>query len=301
MSLLRSVTTSVNTEPSVKRQQRQALRAPLELQLTLPRLLGGTLDRDLVLQRFHEIIGNDLDIAHLDLIDDAEHYRFSRGTAAGHQLCYQLKIENEHLATLTMTRSLPFNEQEMIWLEQAIVHLLMPLKHALQYAEALEQAMSDGLTGLGNRRAMNQALNRCIRSSHRYERVSSLLMLDIDHFKNINDKHGHAMGDHVLTVLAQTLHSALRLTDQAFRYGGEEFIILLPEASMTGARIVAERLRQAIDGMDIQGIFPTVSIGLACLRPDDNLNTWLNRTDQALYQAKRQGRNRIVDDGQLTD
>ncbi len=299
MSLLRSITTNVATEPSVKRQQRQALRAPMELQLTLPSLLGGTLDRDLVLQRFHELISTDLDIAHLDLIDHAEHYRFSRGVSAGHQIQYQLKIEHEHLATLTMTRSHPFNEHEMIWLEQAIVHLLIPLKHALQYAEALAQAMCDGLTGIGNRRAMNQALSRCIHSSQRHERISSLLIVDIDHFKSINDNHGHALGDQVLILLAKTLQSALRLTDQAFRYGGEEFVLLLPETPIPGAHIVGERLRQAVDGMNIQGIQPTVSIGLASLRPDDNVNTWLNRADQALYQAKHQGRNRMVDDSQL--
>jgi two-component system cell cycle response regulator len=131
----------------------------------------------------------------------------------------------------------------------------------------------------------------------------SVLVLDIDFFKAINDGHGHDAGDDVLREFAVRVRKAIRGIDLACRYGGEEFVIVMPETDMAVASMVAERLRRRIAGepfpigQDGQGIEVTISIGIAQLgSPEDNAAAILKRADQALYRAKRDGRNRVVAD-----
>jgi two-component system, cell cycle response regulator len=130
----------------------------------------------------------------------------------------------------------------------------------------------------------------------------TVLVLDIDFFKSINDTHGHDAGDDVLREFATRVRKSIRGIDLACRYGGEEFVIVMPETDMGVATIVAERLRRRIAsepfpiGHGSRSIEVTISIGLATLDTDDNAGTILKRADQALYRAKRDGRNRVVAD-----
>ncbi|MWV17264.1 diguanylate cyclase [Pseudomonas sp. L-22-4S-12] len=160
-----------------------------------------------------------------------------------------------------------------------------------------QNANIDTLTGCFNRRWLE----------HVYERESTrcafngqpmcMLMLDVDHFKAYNDQHGHLAGDYALCLVAHTLRNQLRPKDSMVRYGGEEFVILLPEIDMEEARSIGERLRQSLQQIDSfyspVGILPgvTASIGLASMRPKDSLESLIARADSALYQAKLQGRN----------
>ncbi len=164
--------------------------------------------------------------------------------------------------------------------------------------ELLQLASTDILTGLANRRAIRQLAEAEIRRAKRYQKDLAVLMLDIDHFKHINDKYGHAAGDKVLAEFATLCQHSIRDSDLAARYGGEEFVILLPEIDIKTAILSAERIRTTIaehqfrltDGSDIA---VTCSIGIAMYLPgQDNLDKLLLRADQALYQAKHQGRNR---------
>ena len=124
-----------------------------------------------------------------------------------------------------------------------------------------------------------------------------MLMLDVDHFKAYNDQHGHLAGDYALCLVAHTLRNQLRPKDSLTRFGGEEFVILLPEMNAEDARSIGNRLRQNLEDVTSfyapVGILPgvTVSIGLAQMRPKDNLQSLIARADSALYQAKQQGRN----------
>jgi diguanylate cyclase (GGDEF)-like protein len=171
------------------------------------------------------------------------------------------------------------------------------IRYGLQRAKLLSE--TDELTGLFNTRGFAIAANRVFGQAVRYERPASVLMIDSDHLKAVNDTHGHEAGNRLLRRLADAIQAELRFTDVPARYGGDEFIVLLPETPAKGAIDVAERIRNAIAtkplDMDEKRIACTVSVGVACF-PDDgrNLDALAARADRALYLAKEQGRNRVV-------
>lgn len=158
-----------------------------------------------------------------------------------------------------------------------------------------EASIRDGLTGVYNRRFLNERLPVMVSEMNRYKTTASMLMIDIDHFKQINDTLGHQAGDGVLLEVALQIKTGLRDTDVIMRYGGEEFVVLLPHTDLYAAQQLAERLRQKIQqNMPAYGVAATVSIGIAQLHPGENQHDWLKRTDSALYLAKQQGRNRCM-------
>lgn len=162
----------------------------------------------------------------------------------------------------------------------------------------LNLANTDGLTGVLNRRAFMEEGRTLLQLARRHARPLSLLMLDADHFKKVNDSHGHHVGDRVLVRLAEIAHAQLRATDQLGRLGGEEFAILMPETGMEAAIVVAERLLDAIRAAEIttdagDTLKFTVSIGIASLGPGAlEIDDLLRQADAALYQAKNEGRDR---------
>ena len=157
--------------------------------------------------------------------------------------------------------------------------------------------VTDTLTGLQNRHRVNNVLSQLIHNFRRYHRPASLIMLDLDHFKLLNDKHGHLFGDQMLKQLAARLKKTLRINDQLFRVGGEEFLVVMPETELEEAVKVAEKLRLNVannpfDGKDAQAHL-TVSIGVAQLRAEQTWAEWINTADTALLEAKRKGRNQV--------
>ncbi len=164
--------------------------------------------------------------------------------------------------------------------------------------ELEQQALTDSLTGLLNRRAVTKWAAEEFARTIRYDRPLSLLLLDIDFFKKVNDRYGHDVGDQVIVRLADTCKSALRVTDQVARWGGEEFLVVLPETSLSQALQLGERLRTSVEQQlvsTVQGdIRFTVSIGIAQLESGVTFEELVDRSDQALYQAKQKGRNRTV-------
>ena len=171
------------------------------------------------------------------------------------------------------------------------------LRQTLQ--ATIELAVTDPLTGLNNRRFLDTHLPNAIDRARRDEKPLSVMIADIDHFKRINDGWGHDAGDAVLRQFAARLKDSLRASDLACRFGGEEFVVLMPEADERVARTIAERLRQQISDypFEIAGeeILVTVSAGIAVLDPfGDNRETLLQRADRGLYAAKREGRNRVI-------
>jgi len=161
-------------------------------------------------------------------------------------------------------------------------------------AELEVLAERDPLTGVYNRRRLLERLEEEVERSRRGSTPMAVCMLDVDHFKQVNDRHGHQAGDEVLRQVANTIAASLRSIDSLGRYGGEEFVLVLPQTPRAGAREKAERVRGAIDLSCPCGEPLTVSIGVADYQPGDSVDTLLARADAALYEAKARGRNQVV-------
>lgn len=155
-------------------------------------------------------------------------------------------------------------------------------------------ASQDALTGAHNRRAMEEALERATAAHRRHPHPVGLAIMDLDHFKRVNDSAGHEAGDRVLQSFADLVRANTRMADHLFRYGGEEFVLLLPGANAAALHGIGDKLRDSIAaGLQHDGVAVTVSIGAAELRSGDTWQEWLGRADAALYRAKQGGRNRV--------
>jgi two-component system, cell cycle response regulator len=172
-----------------------------------------------------------------------------------------------------------------------------PLRIAALMDEQQRLAAIDPLTGLRNRRAFSEQLNVEYARASRYGSALSFLLLDVDHFKAVNDHHGHPGGDAVLAAVGALLRTCLRTPDLPARWGGEEFVVALPSTDLVGATVVAERVRHAIQGLVIAYAGATIpitaSIGVATLRGGESLDSLIDRSDRAMYDAKGSGRNRV--------
>ena len=170
------------------------------------------------------------------------------------------------------------------------------IRYGLSRAKMLSE--TDELTGLFNPRGFALAANRLFAQTVRYERAACVLMIDSDHLKGVNDTYGHDAGNRLLRAVASAIRAELRYTDVSARYGGDEFIVLLPETPPRGAADVAERIRGAVAGTPLEcngaRVITSVSIGIACFPEDGrSLDALAARADRALYQAKKLGRNRV--------
>jgi diguanylate cyclase (GGDEF)-like protein len=194
----------------------------------------------------------------------------------------------------------PFDQEELI--ARVKVHLkIKKLQDELKRSNELllELSNTDHLTGLFNRRYMMEALDKEVQRSTRKGGTLSLIMLDIDHFKQVNDTFGHLQGDVVLQKVALQLQKELRSYDCAARYGGEEFVAILPDSSLKEAVFVADRIRLAVQGSRFSGplskLALTVSLGVACFSKEhcSTVDAFIKLADDALYRAKDNGRNRV--------
>jgi diguanylate cyclase (GGDEF)-like protein/PAS domain S-box-containing protein len=179
------------------------------------------------------------------------------------------------------------------------------VEEALRESEHRYQELSivDDLTQLYNSRHFHAQLESEIERSNRYGQPLTLLILDLDKFKQFNDTYGHVEGDYVLSRLGQVIKRCLRETDSAYRYGGEEFTIILPmttneEGRITGKRIQAELRKETFSSVVGQEVYMTVSIGLAQYKPKEEIKAFVHRVDQLMYQAKQNGRDRICHEPQ---
>ncbi|HWC31566.1 MAG TPA: diguanylate cyclase, partial [Actinomycetota bacterium] len=195
----------------------------------------------------------------------------------------------------------PFRKHDVDTLASFAAQTSVAIENVLLHEEAERLSITDGLTGIFNRRYLQLSLRREIERAQRFGRSVSLLMLDLDRFKDVNDEHGHQRGDEVLVELARRVMGEIRTQiDQFARYGGEEFVILLPETPCDGALVVAEKIRKAVAARPFTSqtgppVRVTVSIGVAAY-PDDgeSADDLLRTADAALYRAKERGRNRVV-------
>jgi len=174
------------------------------------------------------------------------------------------------------------------------------LEQAMDQAVDLEESSQrDGLTGLYNRKFFDEQITQEILRARRYGWLLALAMIDVDHFKSINDNHGHPVGDAVLRTLAARLQGMLRTSDTLCRYGGEEFALILPHISQENSRFLLDRLRKAVEGLDVEledgtSVRVTVSVGIAQLEDGMTAGEMVRRADETLYVSKQAGRNRVT-------
>ena len=282
-------------------QQPRILERPISLAQVRQQLvlqLQTSLEPQRILGLFFREIQRLVTLDALSYQHKTSDLRLEFGQRGHHSISYSLSHEGEHLGELTFRRNQRFTEQEQGNLESLLSALLFPMRNALLYRVATQSALRDPLTDTGNRVAMDQTLQREIDMSRRHLQPLSLLMLDIDHFKCINDTHGHSAGDEVLKAVAASIKGQLRNVDMVFRYGGEEFLILLSNTGREAAAMVGERLRFATQTReylaDGKSIELTVSLGCSTLLPGESAESLLRRADSALYVAKREGRNRLA-------
>ncbi len=269
-----------------------------ERALQLANVLQSTLELNKLLELFHDELESVVQHDGLSYVNKDENHSVSFGDEERHRCSYRLVLLDKDIGELSLFRRVKFTDEHIKQIENTIAALVYPLRNAILYKQAVEKAYRDPLTGVNNRAALDNALVQEINLAQRHDTPLSIIMLDVDKFKRVNDTYGHIAGDAVLKRIAESMIESARGSDVIYRYGGEEFIVLLRNTDQAGSMLVAERIRSAIemimfryDNFDIR---VTASEGLATLSADDDIDSFLSRCDKALYKAKQGGRNRVV-------
>ena len=223
-------------------------------------------------------------------------------TDPNHHACFPMIAAGEPIGVLGVNAEPPVTEHQRIVLTTAAALLAVSLKNAELFQVVHENSVRDALTGCFNRQHALEVIDGELRRSRRSGFPIALIMFDLDHFKTINDRHGHLCGDAVLSAVGQRMKTVLRGSDLKCRYGGEEFLVLLPETTGPGAQHVAELLRRDFEEHPVAWnsteIRLTASFGLTAVTPGElDTNAIIARADAALYRAKERGRNCVCLDG----
>ena len=225
--------------------------------------------------------------------------RLSGGKPDRHRLEYALTLNGHEMGALKLMRGRRFSEDDQVRIEGLLELAAPAIQNALHFARVMQQLERDPLTGLGNRRAFDIQGGQWLADSQRHDYPVSMLVIDLDRFKSVNDSHGHPVGDRVLCKVAETLTSVTRTADLCVRMGGDEFVVLLPWTGLAEALECAERIRlalcdQCIETESGERIGIGVSIGAASYRRGMTLDQLYRQADEALYAAKRAGRGCVL-------
>ncbi len=197
---------------------------------------------------------------------------------------------------LIIKKGLALSDADIELITDSLEILSDNMRRGLEYEELFEKATNDALTGLSNRRVFDERIHLMVSSSKRYKQPLSMISMDLDNFKKINDNLGHQVGDETLKSVATVFKNAVRTSDLLVRMGGDEFLIVLEQTQLNNARVLAERLCSAVNDLDIWADATTklgVSVGLTQMKSNESLQDWLERTDDILYHAKEQGRAQV--------
>lgn len=204
-----------------------------------------------------------------------------------HERQFELKLNDEFIGTISYSVNNPISMHHYKDLQRIHQVLLYPLKNALQYHQAMQLAMQDGLTNLGNRRYFDEQLKRAMHNANRHHAQVGLVLGDLNKFKSINDTYGHSVGDQVLIQFADILRTCVRDSDSIFRFGGDEFAVIIENASEYALDIIHGRINSALKENILLSKYQVgCSLGTTFMNRADNERSFFERADQALYRQK---------------
>lgn len=265
--------------------------------LQIASVLQTTLDLERIIQLFFDEVNKTIPFDGLRYEHVERDIEHAVGDIIDRACSYRLVVSDRPVGQLVFCRHNQLSQAEAIELEYLLCSLVYPLLNALQYRDALESARKDPLTGIYNRAVLEEAMDREVNFAQRHKSNLSLIMLDLDNFKAINDQYGHTVGDTVLRKVVTHINGEVRNSDLVARYGGEEFTVLMGNTDSKGAMVLAERIRKKVASGTVvengEQIKLTVSLGISCLNLQDTPKTLLERADKNLYRAKMEGRNRV--------
>ena len=222
---------------------------------------------------------------------------FIDGVICRYQCNYAIKRGEESLGEICFSRDRQFMESELSTIEKLVAGLVQPLRSALKYQHVVRFALRDDLTGLRNGSSYYDSITQEIERAHRYKVSFSLLLINLDNFREINEQYGRAAGNALLVEVARRLENEARSSDIIFRKGGDEFLVFLPNTVNTAAVKVAERIKKSVLSgsciLESDEIHFTMSIGVVTVLPDDSAFKLIGRADNALFHAKILGKDRI--------
>ena len=294
---------SINESPGIQDSRRAVSHPGMRFEsdnryLELANTLQSTLELGELLELYDDEINTLIPHDGFSYENQEEKYQYELGKAELHHCHYKLVLLEKNLGSIAFYRASKFTETEIEQLEVFVAALIYPLRNAILYKRAIETAYRDPITDLNNRASMDYTLGQELDFASRHDMSLSILILDIDKFKQVNDTYGHIAGDNVLKQVASCLTDCVRRSDVLFRYGGEEFVVILRNTKSEGAELLASRIREAVEKMQCKynqyNIQVTVSIGIAMYKTGDNKRALLERADNALYKAKSKGRNRVI-------
>lgn len=260
----------------------------------LPEQLQTTLDLAQQLQMFSMAAGKILPLSSLQLLTAVGEFSAAGSSAADYEYRSMLVLNEQCLAELIYMSAHPVSPIQQRRLLELERQWLFPLRNALIVTRLQQLALRDTLTGLGNRRYFDDAIHKTLQLSDRKQQPAVLILLDLDNFKQVNDLYGHHAGDEVLLAVADAMRNTLRASDNLFRFGGDEFAVLLSAEDAQSAELVAHRLVKAISQHHIcQKFLVSASAGVAGHLQDESMQTMFARADAALYEAKHSGKNAV--------
>ncbi len=208
---------------------------------------------------------------------------------------FNLKLNNQFLGTLTYALNAPISLANFKILSSLHQFLLYPLRNALQYYQVTLLARKDGLTGLGNRRYFDEQLTRAMHNANRHQTKVGLILGDLNQFKQLNDTYGHPLGDQVLKEVAKELTASIRDSDCVFRFGGDEFALLVEHASDNSLTLIKQRIHDRIAKNPLLAKHQvTCSLGSTFMQRDDTEKSFFERADQALYREKMARKKQLI-------
>ncbi len=255
--------------------------------LALAEQLQTSLELQVLLNIFAMEVSKYVDFSGL-YFKNAEVSAAVRGSKAGRkERRFDLKINQKYLGTLTYALNSPISLTNNKILKELHQLIIYPINNAIKYQQAMLLAMQDGLTGLGNRRYFDEQLKRAMHHANRQHSTVGMIVCDLNKFKLINDTHGHHIGDDILIQFAQALRASVRDSDSLFRFGGDEFAILIEDASKQSLDIIEERISEALAVNTLLTKYQvTCSLGFTLMNRADDEKSFFKRADKMLYRQK---------------